>query len=75
MTTSEGINMTTNTAARRVGWHRPDHRSPWRMASEAATDDEAFNRLLNAVAGGDKVVLRSGDDPNESLRTKRKAGA
>jgi hypothetical protein len=67
--------MNNNEPPHWTGWHRPDRRSRWRKASEGATDDEAFNRLFNAVAGGDKVVLRAGDDPNESLRTKRRVGA
>jgi hypothetical protein len=33
----------------------------------AGTEGEALNWLLDAVPGGDKVVLRAGRDPNEKV--------
>ena len=47
-----------------TGWHRPDPNSPWRTVVTAATEDAAFQRLLDAVRGGDKTVLQVGQDPN-----------
>jgi hypothetical protein len=47
-----------------VGWHRTGSCSPWRIAVEADTEDEAWAALLSAVDGGDKTVLPQGQDPN-----------
>jgi hypothetical protein len=58
----------TETATRWIGWHRPNKRAPWKQASEGDTEDEAFHRLLNAVKGGDKVILKAGEDPNRAGR-------
>lgn len=47
-----------------VGWHRQGRGSRWRAVVRGDSEDEVFAMLLVAVAGGDKLVLASGDDPN-----------
>jgi hypothetical protein len=48
-----------------VGWHRPGRgRKPWKAVARGETEAECFSRLLTAVAGGDKLVLPAGQDPN-----------
>jgi hypothetical protein len=41
-----------------------DGGSAWRRIVTAEAEDEAFNRLLDAVPGGDKIVLPAGRRPN-----------
>jgi hypothetical protein len=41
-----------------------DGGSAWRRIDTAEAEDEAFNRLLDAVPGGDKIVLPAGRRPN-----------
>jgi hypothetical protein len=47
-----------------AGWYRPNSESGWRRIVTADSEDEAFNRLLDIVRGGDKIVLPFGRDPN-----------
>jgi hypothetical protein len=47
-----------------VGWWRRDAASPWRPLVYNSDEDRAFNRLLDAALGGDKLVLPAGQDPN-----------
>lgn len=60
------MNTANTTQTSWTGWHRPDQRSPWRAIVTGATEIEAFNKLLDLVRGGDKCVLRAGQDPNET---------
>jgi hypothetical protein len=58
--------MTTTTATSGFcGWHRPDKRSPWQLVCQAASEDAALGKLLDAVRGKDKTVLPAGQNPNE----------
>ena len=43
---------------------KEDGGSAWRRIVTADSEDEAFNRLLDAVRGGDKVILPAGRSPN-----------
>jgi len=47
-----------------VGWWRKDSGSLWRRIVHGDDETDVFNRLLNAVRGGDKAVLPAGTDPN-----------
>jgi hypothetical protein len=47
-----------------VGWWRPDPKTPWRRIVHGSDERAALNRLLNAVPGGDKVVLPAGNNLN-----------
>lgn len=55
----------TTPVAGEAGWHRPDKRSPWRAIVQGDTEADALGKLLDAVSGGDKVVLPAGVDPND----------
>src|SRR5271166_3793954 len=57
-----------------TAWHRPGPGTRWRAIVSAASEDAAFQQLLDAVAGGDKTVLPAGVDPNISPRTIRRTG-
>jgi hypothetical protein len=59
---------TSNPAAKFVGYHRSSKRERWRAVVQGETDAVAFGKLLDAVAGGDKVVLATGIDPNHQPR-------
>lgn len=49
-----------------VGWARPNRRHKWKRIVVEADERRAFNRLLDAVQGGDKVILPFGVDPNDA---------
>jgi hypothetical protein len=51
-----------------IGWARPNRRHKWKRIVADADERRAFNLLLDAVRGGDKIVLPSGVDPNDSRR-------
>jgi hypothetical protein len=49
------------------GWHRPGPGRPWVLlvqGREGEGEGPVLDRLLSAVAGGDKFVLPAGQDPN-----------
>jgi hypothetical protein len=54
----------TTTSTGFAGWHRQDHRQPWREVCRAGTEDEAWDSLLDHTAGGDKLILPVGENPN-----------
>jgi hypothetical protein len=64
--------MSTTTRTTWAGWHRPHYRAAWVKICESPDEDEAFNRLLDATRGGDKVVLRAGENPFETFRPKQR---
>jgi hypothetical protein len=51
-----------------VGWHRAAPRQRWRAVVRAGTQEEALGYLLDRWRGGDKVVLREGEDPNQKRK-------
>jgi hypothetical protein len=53
-----------NTTGSFTGWYRQTARQPWRAVVRADSADEAWAQLLDHVAGGDKVILPSGLDPD-----------
>jgi hypothetical protein len=53
-------------ATRYVGWWRRDGNSPWRPLIFDTDEDRAFHRLLDTARGGDKLILRAGEDTNRN---------
>lgn len=51
-----------------IGWYRRDRRSPWRAVVADNDESKCLNHLSDTVAGGDKVVLPRGENPNERER-------
>lgn len=48
-----------------VGWYRKDPSSLWAPIVYDVSEERCFNRLLDgAPPGGDKMVLKTGDNPN-----------
>lgn len=50
-----------------VGWHRPNRRSRWLPLVTGCVEAEVLCQLLNAVRGGDKLVLPADRDPNREM--------
>lgn len=51
-----------------VGWARRNRRESWRAIVVADDAKSALFQLLDAVRGGDKIVLAVGSDPNRAPR-------
>jgi hypothetical protein len=63
------------TDAKWCGWYRPARGGRWERLAEAATYDEAWGKLLDAIdgrRGGELLVVPGADDPN-SNRAERRA--
>jgi hypothetical protein len=57
-----------------AGWHRPHPDCPWKKVCSGPSEYIVLSDLLDAVRGGDKMVVRSGVNPNdrqESIRRRR----
>jgi hypothetical protein len=50
-----------------IGWHRPPGGS-WEEVCRGATEREAWDKLLDLAAAGDKCVLRAGRRPEDRRR-------
>jgi hypothetical protein len=60
----------TATADGWTGWYRRTPRALWRLWCRASTEGECERQLLDSAPAGDKLVLRSGRDPNQDERAR-----
>lgn len=63
-TGEQNVPTQTSKQTRFVGWWRRGTGSPWRRMIHDADETRCLNRLLNAMRGGDKIVLPVSKNPN-----------